>query len=212
VFFENFAVFGERTRTALLGGRSERDPFAEALQHYNTASGEILDRMTQTDMQTYLVELLMKQDQMSMAASVESRVPYLDHQLVEHVIGLPPESKVRGWQTKLVLRHALRDLIPAEILTRRKMGFPVPVGSWLRNSFGAIVSEFVTSPRATARTLFSADYVRALAAEHQSGRADHGARLWSLINLEIWQRIFIEGEPIESIVSHVAPASAGVAA
>lgn len=207
IFFENFAVFGERTREEMLRDEPilrSRDPFSELMRYYERAGGGVLDRMTHTDMQSYLVELLMKQDQMSMAASVESRVPYLDHQLVEHVVGLPAESKVRGWQTKLVLREALRDLIPAEILTRRKMGFPVPVGSWLRNPFGAIVDEFVTGPRATARTLFEPEIVGRLAEEHRSGRADHGTRLWLLINLEIWQRIFLDGEGTESIMSSLS--------
>jgi len=157
--------------------------------------------MTHTDLQTYLVELLMKQDQMSMAASVESRVPFLDHNLVEYVVSLPAESKVRGWQTKLILREALRDLIPAQIRTRRKMGFPVPVGSWLKNGFRSIVDEFVTSPRAAGRTLFDPDFVRRMAEEHRMGRAPHGTRLWLLINLEIWQRIFLDGEDAESIMS-----------
>jgi asparagine synthase (glutamine-hydrolysing) len=204
LFFENFAFFGEGARTGILSDRAilrSRDPFDELLRCYNGSSGGILDRMTHTDLQTYLVELLMKQDQMSMAASVESRVPFLDHELVEHVVGLPAESKLRGWQTKLVLREALRDVVPAEIRTRRKMGFPVPVGSWLKNGFGAIVDEFVTSPRAIARTLFNPEFVRRMADEHRSGRAPHGTRLWLLINLEIWQRIFLDGEDIDSIMT-----------
>ena len=202
-FFENFAIFGESAREQMLSGRVV-DPFADFIERYEAAGGEAIDRMTRTDLQTYLVELLMKQDQMSMAASVESRVPFLDHELVEYVIGLPAASKVRGWQTKLILREALRDLVPQEILTRRKMGFPVPVGSWLRNEFGAIVDEFVTGPRATSRTLFADDYLQRLASEHRTGRAQHGARLWSLINLEIWQRIFIDGEDAQSVMSSLA--------
>lgn len=203
LFFENFAVFRERARGEMLEHQPmllERDAFAELVRHYEEAQGGILDRMLHTEMQTSLVELLMKQDQMSMAASVESRVPYLDHRLVEHVVGLPPESKLRGWQTKLVLREALRDLLPTEILTRSKMGFPVPVGSWLRNSFGGIVDEFVTGPRATARQLFGHEFVSNMANEHRSGRAEHGTRLWLLINLEIWHRMFLDGEDTVSIV------------
>jgi len=205
-FFENFAVFGEQARERILLNRAilrARDPFAELLRYYEGASGGILDRMTHTDLQTYLVELLMKQDQMSMAASVESRVPYLDHELVEYVVRLPAETKLRGWQTKLILREALRDLVPAEILTRRKMGFPVPVGRWLRGPFGAIVDEFVTGPRAAARALFEPEFVHRLTEEHRSGRAEHGTRLWSLMNLEIWQRIFLDGEDAEAIMNPV---------
>jgi asparagine synthase (glutamine-hydrolysing) len=203
VFFENFAVFGNRARREILSHPNGRDPFAELLPYYEEASGGILDRMTHTDLQTYLVELLMKQDQMSMAASVESRVPYLDHELVEYVVGLPAESKLRGWQTKYILREVLRDLVPPQILTRRKMGFPVPVGRWLQGPFSGIVDEFLVGSRVAARGLLDRDFVRGLTEEHRAGQAGHGTRLWLLANLEIWQRIFLDGEDPETIMNPV---------
>jgi asparagine synthase (glutamine-hydrolysing) len=150
--------------------------------------------MSHADLQTYLVELLMKQDQMSMAASVESRVPFLDHELVEHALGIPARLKLRGWRTKAVLRAALADRVPRPILTRRKMGFPVPLGRWLRAEFWPIVEEFVLGPRALARGLFRPAALRRLAEEHRAGAERHGDRLWLLANLEIWQRIFLDGE------------------
>ena len=150
--------------------------------------------MSRTDLQTYLHELLMKQDQMSMAASIESRVPFLDDQLVEHVAALPSDLKVRVWQTKAIFREAVRDIIPAEILTRKKMGFPVPVGRWLRDDFWPVVQEFVLGPRATSRGYFDRASLARMADEHRSGRGKHGDRLWLLVNLEIWQRVFCEGE------------------
>src|SRR2546426_11336537 len=102
------------------------------MEYWESSSGDLLHRLLYTDIKTYLVELLMKQDQMSMAASVESRVPFLDHVFVEHGAAIPAGFKLRGWETKAVLREALRDLVPRPILTRRKMGFPVPLGRWLR--------------------------------------------------------------------------------
>jgi asparagine synthase (glutamine-hydrolysing) len=202
LFFENFAFFGERARQGILGdGLRSHDPFAELMSCYNASSGGIVDRMTHTDLQTYLVELLMKQDQMSMAASVESRVPFLDHKFVEHVVSLPAATKLRGWQTKAILREAVRDLIPRQIRTRRKMGFPVPVDSWFKGRFTPLVDEFVTGPRASSRALFNREFVREMAEEHRSGRVPHGTRLWLLMNLEIWQRIFLEGEEIDSIMN-----------
>ena len=95
--------------------------------------------MSRTDLQTYLHELLMKQDQMSMAASIESRVPFLDDELIDHVARLPSALKVRMWQTKAIFREAVRDIIPRAILARPKMGFPVPVGRWLQGGFWPIV-------------------------------------------------------------------------
>jgi asparagine synthase (glutamine-hydrolysing) len=164
--------------------------------------------MSRTDLQTYLVELLMKQDQMSMAASIESRVPFLDHQFVEQVLRIPGHVKLAGWTTKAVLRAALRDLIPREILGRRKMGFPVPVGRWLRGPSWPFVEELVLGPRARARGLFQAGVVRRLADEQRAGVADHGDRLWLLMNLEIWQRVFIDGEDPSSVTGSPSMACA----
>jgi asparagine synthase (glutamine-hydrolysing) len=197
LFCENFAVFPTFLQRHLLSpGRISltRDPYEFTLRCYEEAQGESLDRMARADLQTYLVELLMKQDQMSMAASIESRVPYLDHVLVEQVLALPSRFKLRGWRTKAVLRTALKDLVPRAILERRKAGFPVPLARWLREDRWPVVQEFVVSPRALRRGWFDPTLLRTMAQEHRSGVADHSGRLWLLINLEIWQRIFLEGE------------------
>ena len=105
-----------------------RDPYAPSLAYFHQVNGTsgILGRLLYTDIKTYLVELLMKQDQMSMSASIESRVPFLDHVLVEFAARLPDRLKLRGFTTKRILREAVRDFCPTEILTRPKMGFPVP--------------------------------------------------------------------------------------
>jgi asparagine synthase (glutamine-hydrolysing) len=196
LFYENFAVFPDRLRGNILADRAlaECDPYAECLRRYEESDGDMLARMSAADLQTYLVELLMKQDQMSMAASIESRVPFLDHAFVEHIVRLPSSLKVRGLTTKAVLREAVKDLVPKEILTRGKMGFPVPMGKWLRGAFAPLVDEFVLSPRARERGLFNRAAVERLAEEHRSGARPHGDRLWLLINLEMWQRIFLDGE------------------
>ena len=195
LFFDNFAVFPEALRSRVVSAPDAgRDPYHEGLRCYREAAGGALDRMSATDLQTYLCELLMKQDRMSMAASIESRVPFLDDQLVAHVAAMPSRLKLRGWQTKAVLRRAVADLLPPEILTRKKMGFPVPLGRWLRGSHWPMVEEFVLGGRARARGLFHHEAIRRLADDHRSGRAEHGDRLWLLINLEIWQRMFCEGD------------------
>jgi len=202
LFCENFAVFPEFLQSHLMQAGNEpaaRDPYAEVLRLFEEAGGETLDRIGRADIQTYLVELLMKQDQMSMAASLESRVPYLDHPLVEQVTALPARFKLRGWRTKAVLRAALKDVVPRAILERRKMGFPVPFGRWVREDWWSVVQEFVLSPRTLRRNLFNPTVLRTIAQEHHAGAADHGSRLWLLANLEIWQRIFIDGEEPRSI-------------
>ena len=197
LFFENFSVFPPaRQRDLLRDGAllGARDPYAAGMRYHGAAPGDPASRMSHADLQTYLVELLMKQDQMSMAASIESRVPFLDHDLVERVAALPTRLKLRGWQTKAVLRSALADAVPPAILTRRKMGFPVPLGTWLRGEFSSVVDDLVLGPRARARGLFDEAALRRLVAEHRAGAAQHGDRLWLLMNLEIWQRVFLDGD------------------
>ncbi len=203
LFCENFAVFPTALQRGLLADAAllaARDPYREALRGYADGAGGTLERLSHADLQTYLVELLMKQDQMSMAASIESRVPFLDHRFVEFAAALPARLKVRGWRTKAVLRTALRDLVPREILTRRKMGFPVPVGRWLRGPFWPLVQELVLGRRALGRGLFQPAALRRLAEEHRTGAAEHGDRLWLLLNLEVWQRIFLDGEDAAAVM------------
>jgi asparagine synthase (glutamine-hydrolysing) len=203
LFCDNFAVFDAARRERLVEENvraQSADPHAAEMRHYEDASGTSLDRMSRVDLQTYLVRLLMKQDRMSMAASIESRVPFLDDSLVEHVAALPAHLKLRGLTTKAVLRDALKRHVPREILTRPKMGFPVPLRAWLQDRFQPVVREFVLSRRAMGRGLFEPIELTRLASEHRSGLVDHSERLWLLINLEIWNRVFIERESASSVM------------
>jgi len=196
VCYENFSVFSETWRRSLLDRQlvEATDPYREQLRCFDEHPGSTLDRMSHADLQTYLVELLMKQDQMSMAASIESRVPFLDHELVEHVVRTPAQFKIRGLTTKAILREALRDRVPREILQRRKLGFPVPFGRWARERFAPLVRDTILGPRALARGMFAREPLERLVSEHAAGTANHADRLWVLLNLEIWQRIFLDGE------------------
>ncbi len=200
LYCENFSVFSQDLRQRLLDGERERtDPHAESLRCYEAGRGGALDRMCRADLQTYLVRLLGKQDRMSMAASIESRVPFLDHALVEHVLGIPSRLKLRGLTTKVLLRKSLADLVPPQILSRRKMGFPVPIGEWLRSSYAGLLDDLVLGPRARTRGLWDPRCVERLVGEHRSGAANHADRLWLLLNLEIWQRIFLDREEPRSL-------------
>jgi asparagine synthase (glutamine-hydrolysing) len=200
LYFDNFAVFGRQAQTSLLSpaaaarvrGVDPYEAYHQALSDTNAKT--LLDRLLYADTRTYLHELLMKQDQMSMAASIESRVPFLDHPLVEWVSKLPHSLKLRGVTTKWILREAMKNRLPAPILARRKMGFPVPVGTWFRGEWRGLLDEYVTGGRAMERGLFDPASVQRLAAEHQSGMRNHSERLWALLTLEMWQRIFIDGE------------------
>jgi asparagine synthase (glutamine-hydrolysing) len=202
MFFDNFAIFGQEMQERMFTAETrvriaEKNPYA--LQNKwlaETDAKEILDKLLYADTKTYLHELLMKQDQMSMAASIESRVPFLDHKLVEFTARMPVKMKLRGKTTKFLLREAMKGILPEEILSRPKMGFPVPVGNWLRHEFKHVVDEFVLSERTLSRGLFAPDFARELVAKHNSGE-NHDERIWMLINFEIWQRRFLEGEEVE---------------
>jgi asparagine synthase (glutamine-hydrolysing) len=172
----------------------DHDPYRASLSYVEQSEAEtLLDKLLAADMKTYLHELLMKQDQMSMAASLETRVPFLDHKLVEFAARMPDAMKLRGWTTKYVLRRAMRGVLPPQILTRKKMGFPTPVGAWFRGPFRRVVDEYVLSERALSRGVFDPSYAREIAARHAAGE-NHTERLWMLVNFEIWQRRFFDGE------------------
>jgi len=200
IYFDNFAVFSRSMQNELLTPETRArtgalDPYAGVCSLLEKTDAQSpLDRLLYADIKTYLHELLMKQDQMSMAASVESRVPFLDHKLVEFTSGLPERMKLRGWTTKYVLRKAMKGVLPEAILSRPKMGFPVPIGKWFRGPYRSIINEYVLSERALSRGIFERDFVRAVVNRHDAGE-DHSERLWALVNFEMWQRQFIDGEP-----------------
>jgi asparagine synthase (glutamine-hydrolysing) len=200
LYFDNFAVFTRSLQGDLLSPETVArigtiDPYRDMRMYFDSSdSKSLLNRMLYTDTKTYLHELLMKQDQMSMAASLESRVPFLDHKLVEFTVKLPQRLKLRrGWTTKYVLRRAMKNVLPREILQRKKMGFPVPIGRWFREEFHWVIDDYVLGSRAMERRIFNPDFVRDLVQRHQAGQ-NHSERLWALVNFEMWQRRFIDGD------------------
>ena len=199
IYFDNFAVFPSPMQQRMFTRETaERihsiDPYVELRRLLErTRDLSLLDGLLYADIKTYLHELLMKQDQMSMATSVESRVPFLDHKLVEFTARMPDAMKLRGGTTKYVLRESMKGVLPEKILSRSKMGFPVPIGSWFRGPFKSIVDEYVLSDRSLSRGIFAPEFVRNVVALHQSGE-DHSERLWALVNFEMWQRRFFDSE------------------
>ena len=209
LYFDNFAVFPRTLQERLLTPEAKArvsgvDPYSAYHAALERVHGKpLLSQILYADMSTYLQELLMKQDQMSMAASIESRVPFLDHPLTEWVAELPQTMKLRGTTTKWILREAMKDKLPPAILSRKKMGFPVPVGAWLRTHWKSLIDEYVTSERAHSRGIFERDTVKQLVAEHHSG-INHSERLWALLTFEIWARIYLDGDGLWALE---APAS-----
>jgi asparagine synthase (glutamine-hydrolysing) len=197
-YFDNFySAFSAVEQGELLtqGAREQSgSAYASSMACWDKSAGDLFHRLLYTDIHTYLVELLMKQDQMSMAASIESRVPFLDHVLAEFTVRIPAKYSIRGLSGKQILKSAVEGLLPSSIVHRRKMGFPTPWESWLAGPQLDDLEKMLLERRTMERGLLEEDAVRRLFAEHRSGGRDNGNRIWRLLNLEIWQRVFIDGE------------------
>ncbi|HTI38114.1 MAG TPA: asparagine synthase (glutamine-hydrolyzing) [Vicinamibacterales bacterium] len=206
MFFDNFAAIGLRRQASLLRPAIAVHATTEAAYGpsracFDSPNGDstVLDRLLYTDLKTYLVELLMKQDQMSMAASIESRVPFLDHPLVEFAATLPPRMKLRGFTTKWILREAVKSVLPASILSRPKMGFPVPFGNWARTTHAGLLRDVLLDRRSRERGIIDTRAVAALIDAHVAGTTNGGEPLWSLLNLELWYRTFIDRAGVQTL-------------
>jgi len=179
-------TFREETKT--LNAATILEPwFARA-----NGSG-VIDAALLADTMTYLPnDLLVKVDIASMAVSLEARSPFLDHHLIEFAASLPENLKLRGLTTKYLLKNVLKKILPAENLTRRKMGFGVPIGHWFRGSLRGFLQETLLSEKALGRDLFNPASVSRIVEEHVSGRRDHAHQLWTLLMLELWFQRFID--------------------
>lgn len=153
-----------------------------------------LSRVLYLDSKTYLPgDILTKVDRMSMATSLEARVPLLDHMFLEWVTGLPAKWKMRGPDQKYILRKlAERVGVPKEVLNRPKQGFALPLVHWMRNELKELILTVMLEPRTLQRGYFNPAGVRKLMEEHFQGRRDHSARIWRLLAFELWHRNFLE--------------------
>ena len=150
-----------------------------------------LRRILYFDQTSWLPDnLLERGDRMTMAASLEARMPFVDHELVEFVASLPDDHRVRGRTTKWVLREAMKRVIPREILTRPKIGFSVPVQHWLRGEMRGFLLDQLLDAHSFLRAQMRPAQIERYVNEHLSGARNHEKLLWMLLNLEIWSRAF----------------------
>jgi asparagine synthase (glutamine-hydrolysing) len=153
----------------------------------------IVDAALLTDVMTYLPnDLLVKVDIATMAVSLEARSPFLDHQVMEFAASLPEKFKLRGLTTKYLLKRMLKQLLPAENLDRRKMGFGVPLGHWFRGRLQSFLRETLLSEASLKRGLFKPEAVTQLVELHTRGERDYSHQLWTLLMLELWFQRFID--------------------
>jgi asparagine synthase (glutamine-hydrolysing) len=161
-------------------------------------------RFIDIDVNTYLPgDLLVKMDIATMANSLEARSPFLDHHLMAWAAGLPTGLKVRAGTTKYLLKKAMTDWLPPELINRPKMGFGVPLAAWLRTELRELSWDVLTDRTARSRGFFRPEAVSRLLVEHQEGH-DHGSRLWALIQFELWHRMFVDDSRRESPTLDVA--------
>ena len=165
-------------------------------------------RMMRFDFETYLPEdVLTKVDRMSMAHSIESRVPLLDNEVIDFAATLPASFKIRNGRRKHILKRAAASLLPPEILDRRKQGFGVPIGAWFRGDLRELFHDILLSQRTRSRGYFDGGFVDRIVTEHLSGTRDHSLRLWQLLVFELWHRHYLDAAPQRRQATAVAAGS-----
>jgi asparagine synthase (glutamine-hydrolysing) len=192
---ENFyCAFSESEIAALIEGNAISSGFGNVMKYWQRwEEASALTRMLYTDQKTYLVELLMRQDQMSMAFSLESRVPFLDHTFVEFAMQVPDQLRIRKGERKYIFKQAVEDLLPRDIVYRKKMGFPTPLRTWLRESAAEPIFAGLLRKEGLLASVLDMAGVKELIRKHRNGVEDGTDRIWRLLNLQIWGDMFLDG-------------------
>lgn len=170
------------------------EPWRAKAAYMESGERHWLSNLQGLDVNNYLpLDILTKVDRMSMAHSIETRVPLLDHKLVEFAATIPPEMNLRGGTSKYVLKRAMKGILPERIINRPKKGFAVPLGYWFRGKLGSYVRDLLLGESARRRGFFNAPYIEDLVAQHERGR-NLDLQLWTLISFELWARVFLDRE------------------
>lgn len=172
----------------------DRQPAARLMEHLaDSAREDSLNQLLYADCKTFLPDLnLAYSDKLSMACSIELRVPFLDNEVVDFALRLPPRLKIRHLTQKYIIRKAFSDVLPTPVLKRRKAAFGLPIRSWLRTELRDMVHDLLSEKRIRERGLFQPAAVAHMIQENETGRQDHSLRLWALLTLELWQQTFLD--------------------
>jgi asparagine synthase (glutamine-hydrolysing) len=207
-FLESIALFREDEKDALytasFRGQLNGTRAEERLgRHFDRFDGlPAQSRMMRFDFETYLPEdVLTKVDRMSMAHSIESRVPLLDNEVIDFAATLPTNLKIHHGRRKHVMKEALRGLVPTAILDRKKQGFGVPLGAWFRGGLTDVFADVLGSARTRQRGYFEPAFINRIVQEHLSGRRDHTLQLWQLLVFELWHRHYLDESTYQSVDS-----------
>jgi asparagine synthase (glutamine-hydrolysing) len=180
------------------------DALQRALQRFPNETE--LDRMVGADLATQLTDdLLLLTDKTSMAHSLECRVPLLDERLVDLAMSIPAGLRVRGSQTRYILKKALKPVLPEVVLQRKKRGFGAPFGAWLQKELLPVLDRLLSPAAVQRRGLFKPAAVATVIAEHRANRADHTDHLFALMTLELWMRMFVDGERPADVSASLEP-------
>jgi asparagine synthase (glutamine-hydrolysing) len=194
-FFRNYQkeqIYSDWMKNSL-GSRNAYDYMAGV--HSRSQAKAFLDKLLYTDIKAYLAEdLLVKMDIATMANSLEVRSPFLDHEFMEFTAQIPPRLKLKGRTLKYILKKCLKGFVPEKILSRPKWGFGPPVGRWFRSDLKDYVREILLDPASLDRGYFDKAYVKQMVHEHIEGGKDHTSRIWALLMLELWHKIYIDGD------------------
>src|SRR6266550_3500051 len=200
-YFDTVSIFTGLNKRSLYtpdfyGGLGMNSQGVGRFQEYgdNVGTNALLDALLYIDSKTYLPgDILTKVDRMSMAVSLEARVPLLDHKLIDFVTRIPASMKMAGLETKTLFKRAVAELVPEEILNRPKQGFGVPIQQWINSQLRERIRDTLTDSRFRQRGIISPAYTNVLLDEHERGRRDHSMALWSLLMLELWHQVFVDG-------------------
>jgi len=167
------------------------DFFEKVFQQFLNMS--MLQQMLYLDTKYWLADdLLIKADKMTMAASVELRVPFLDHKLVEFAFNIPDHIKIQGSEGKLILKKTVEGILPNEVIYRKKKGFPVPISKWFSGDLHNIASEVLLDEKTLNRGYFKRIYIEKILRNHKDKSQDFSRRIFSLLVLELWHRMYME--------------------
>jgi asparagine synthase (glutamine-hydrolysing) len=173
---------------------ADSDPY-DFIRHHASQVGQVdeLSRSGYVDLKSYLADdILVKVDRMSMAVSLEARVPFLDHRVVEFAFTLEPDLKIRRWQTKFLLKKTMADLLPPAIQRRDKQGFSIPIKNWIRGQLRPMMTDLLSQSRLKRQGFFNGPWVSRLVSEHLRGVENHSHKLWALMVFESWHETYME--------------------
>ncbi len=198
------SVFDEQEKKELfsenLNSQTNNSYLKEVNKKYFNNNTDFLNQLLYMDMKTYLAEdLLMKPDKMCMAFGIEARVPYLDYRLVEFAANIPQRLKLKGLTTKYILKKSLQEVIPKEVIYRKKQPFQVPLDRWISKDLKGLFRDLLSEQEIKKQGFFREEYIEKIFKNYDKSRLYYGRQLWSLVNFALWHKIYIEKQKPKSI-------------